>query len=62
MGNMMTSPPGGEPGPQLRPILRWACAAFGLAHPHAGERRGAPQAMPAASWSRLLALDAACGR
>jgi hypothetical protein len=63
MGNMMTSPPeGGEQDPQLRPILRWACAAFGLAYPHAAKRRGAPQAMPAASWSRLVALDAACGR
>ena len=50
MGNMMTSPPeGGKQAPQLRPILRWACAAFGLAYPHADKRRGAPQAMPAAS-------------
>ena len=28
-----TSPPkGGEHDPQLRPILRWACAAYGLAY------------------------------
>ena len=25
-------PQGGEHGPQLRPILRWACAAYGLAY------------------------------
>lgn len=49
-------------GPQLRPILRWACAAYGLAYPHADKRRVAPQAMPSASWSRLPALVAACGR
>ena len=35
-------PKGGEHGPQLRPILRWACAASGLAYPHADKRRGAP--------------------
>ena len=39
--------------PQLRPILRWACAAYGLRYPHADKRRGVSQSMPAASWSRL---------
>ena len=62
MGNMMTSPPGGA---NRAPNFGPSCGGLrGLwfAYPHADKRRGVSQAMPAASWSRLLALDAACGR
>ena len=57
-----TSPPeGGEHGPQLRPP--WGAARpAALRIPHADKRRGAPQAMPAASWSRLWRSLRPCGR